>query len=44
VAKLPPELTEGADALRLEHPYELRLALDQVEQWLVHRLLGQEGR
>jgi DNA repair exonuclease SbcCD nuclease subunit len=40
--KLPPELKEGDDALGLDQPEKLRELLDQVEQLLVHQLLGRE--
>lgn len=40
--KLPPELTEGPDALRLERPEVLREVLSQVEQMLVQQLLCRE--
>jgi DNA repair exonuclease SbcCD nuclease subunit len=41
--RLPPELTEGAGALRMDSPETLRGLLDQVEQMLVHQLLSREG-
>jgi DNA repair exonuclease SbcCD nuclease subunit len=41
-AKLPPELREGDDALRLDDPAALRALVDDVEQLLVPRLLGRE--
>lgn len=40
--KLPPELTEGPDALRLDRPETLREVLAQVEQMLVQQLLSGE--
>jgi DNA repair exonuclease SbcCD nuclease subunit len=40
VAKLPPELKEGPGALKLDQPESLCHALDEVEQLLLHRLLG----
>jgi DNA repair exonuclease SbcCD nuclease subunit len=42
--KLPPELREAEDGLKLDDPSELALMLDEVEQMLIPRLLqrGQE--
>lgn len=40
--KLPPELTEGPDALRLDRPEILHEALEQVQQMLVEQLLDRE--
>jgi hypothetical protein len=42
--KLPPELREAEDGLRLDDPAELSGLLDEVEQMLIPRLLqrGQE--
>ncbi|HID74654.1 MAG TPA: DNA repair exonuclease [Planctomycetaceae bacterium] len=41
-AKLPPELDEGPEALRLGDPESLRGMIDQVHELLLHRLLGPE--
>lgn len=41
--KLPVELKEGGDSLRLDHPDQLRQALVQVQEMLVGRLLAEEG-
>lgn len=41
--RLPPELTEGPAALRLDSPETLRALLDQAEQMLVHQLLSREA-
>jgi DNA repair exonuclease SbcCD nuclease subunit len=41
--KLPPELTEGPDALRLDRSEVIREALEQVQQMLVQQLLSREG-
>lgn len=41
--KLPPELKEGAGALRLEQPAQIHEILDQVEQLLVHQLQARKG-
>lgn len=42
--KLPAELREGSDALRLDDPESLRKELDAVEQLLLGRLFGDEVR
>jgi exonuclease SbcD len=42
-AKLPAELREGHDALRLDDPEYLRGELDSVEQLLLARLFGEEA-
>jgi DNA repair protein SbcD/Mre11 len=42
--KLPAELREGSDALRLDDPESLRAELDAVEQLLLGRLFGDEAR
>jgi hypothetical protein len=44
VDKLPPELKEGAGALRFDEPRQMGEILDQVEQMLVHQLQASEGR
>lgn len=41
-AKLPAELREGPDGLRLDDPQHLRAELDAVEQLLLVRLFGAE--
>jgi DNA repair exonuclease SbcCD nuclease subunit len=41
--RLPPELKEGPEALGLDDPVRLRETLDQVEQMLIHQLLGREA-
>jgi len=41
--KLPPELQEGPAALGLDRPERLRESLDDVEQRLVHHLLGRSA-
>jgi len=41
--RLPPELREGPEALGLDDPARLRETLDQVEQMLIHQLLGREA-
>jgi DNA repair exonuclease SbcCD nuclease subunit len=41
-AKLPPELREGDEALRLEDPAEVQAVLGDVEQILLTRLLHKE--
>jgi DNA repair exonuclease SbcCD nuclease subunit len=40
--RLPPELTEGPDAIRLDRPEVLCEALEQVQQMLVQQLLSKE--
>jgi len=40
--KLPHELREGAEGLRLEEPATVRAILDEIEQMLVPRLLGED--
>jgi exonuclease SbcD len=40
--RLPVELCEGADGLRLDDPEQLRAELDAVEQLLLGRLFGEE--
>lgn len=42
--KLPSELREGADALRLDQPDAIRPMLQQVEELLVHQLLSRGER
>jgi DNA repair protein SbcD/Mre11 len=42
-AKLPADLRDGADALKLDDPQLLRDELDAVEQLLLVRLFGMEG-
>jgi DNA repair exonuclease SbcCD nuclease subunit len=41
--KLPPEITDGEDGLRLDDPATLRRLLDDVESLVVGRLAGQPG-
>ncbi len=41
--KLPLELKEGADSLGFERPEKISEVLEQVEQLLVHELLGREA-
>lgn len=41
--KLPPELKEGAESMGLDDPAKLRDSLEQVEQMLIHQLLGREA-
>ncbi len=41
--KLPPELRDGDDALRLDDPNYVRALLNDVEQMIVPRLLRREG-
>jgi DNA repair exonuclease SbcCD nuclease subunit len=42
-AKLPAELRDGEDGLRLDDPQRLRAELDAVEQLLLVRLFGMEA-
>lgn len=42
-AKLPAELRDGAEGLRLDDPQHLRAELDAVEQLLLVRLFGAEA-
>ena len=42
--KLPPELTEGPDAIDLGKPDTTGELLDQVRQMLVGQMVSREGR
>jgi hypothetical protein len=42
-AKLPAELRDGEEGLRLDDPQRLRAELDAVEQLLLVRLFGTEA-